>query len=218
MISDDFRSHALPARPRLRGAVGSKRYGSGVPGIAKTSAVVAATTAVMMAGCGSGDSTVAKTPQNTNPVETPAITATEPVQSSTAVSTVAPPTDPCAVNLTAPQITKAVAELPRDPRSGQPWNPEALAGNYNTCSDISAVIVKANTTTTNPSTRAVLFHRGEVIAKSVPDTYGFNGIDLTRSSGDTVALQNASGIPGLTGVVTFHWNGTGVEIVGNTAR
>jgi chitinase len=52
----------------------------------------------------------------------------------------------------------------------------------------------------------------------VVDTYGFSGIDLALSTGDTVALRNASGIPGLTGVVKFHWNGSGVEIVGNTAR
>src|SRR4051794_34659613 len=42
-------------------------------------------------------------------------------------------TDPCAVNLAAPEIVRAVSELPRDPRSNQPWNPEPLAGNYNEC-------------------------------------------------------------------------------------
>ncbi len=93
-----------------------------------------------------------------------------------------------------------------------------MAGNYNTCADISAVIVKANTNAEHPNTRAVLFHRGEFLPQSVVDTYGFSGIDLTLSTGDTVALRNASGIPGLTGVVKFHWNGSGVEIVGNTAR
>ena len=88
-----------------------------------------------------------------------------------------PPADPCAVNLAAPEIAKAVSELPRDPRSDQAWSPEPLAGNYNECAQLSAVIVKANTNAENPNTRAVLFHLGKFIPTGVPDTYGFNGID-----------------------------------------
>ena len=42
--------------------------------------------------------------------------------------------------------------------------------------------------------------------------------DFHARTGDTVALQTASGIPGLSGTVKFHWNGRGVEIVGNTTR
>ncbi|ORW06769.1 LppP/LprE family lipoprotein [Mycolicibacter longobardus] len=186
----------------------------GVSGAAKPLAVIVVLTATLLAGCSSGDSTVAKTPQNTSP---PAAPPEAPATTSATTRSPAP-ADPCAVNLAAPAIAKAVSELPRDPRSGQPWNPEPLAGNYSTCADLSAVIVKANTNAENPSTRAVLFHRGEFIAPSVPDTYGFGGIDLAHSTGDTVALQNASGIPGLTGTVKFHWNGSGVEIIGNTAR
>ena len=72
------------------------------------------------------------------------------------------PADPCAVNLADPAIAKVVSELPRDPRSQQPWNPEPLAGNYNQCAQLSAVIVKANTNAVNPTTRAVLFHLGTV--------------------------------------------------------
>ncbi len=88
-----------------------------------------------------------------------------------------PADDPCATNLAAPEIVKAVSELPRDPRSNQGWNPEPLAGNYNECAQLSAVIIKANTNSENPNTRAVLFHLGKFIPTGVPDTYGFNGID-----------------------------------------
>lgn len=169
--------------------------------------------AILLAGCGSGDSTVAKTPQNTSP---PA--AAPPSAAAQAPSTSTDPAGPCAVNLAAPAIAKAVSELPRDPRSGQPWSPEPLTGNYSDCADLSAVIVKANTNAENPSRRAVLFHLGQFLPQTVPDTYGFSGIDLAQSNGDTVALQTASGIPGLSGTVKFHWNGRGVEIVGNTTR
>lgn len=179
--------------------------------------MIAALTATLLAGCGSGDSTVAKTPQNTRPAETPADAGAASTTAS-ATSNSPAPVDPCAVNLAAPAIAKAVSELPRDPRSGQPWNPEPVAGNYSTCADISAVIVKANTNAEHPGTRAVLFHLGEFLPHSVPDTYGFSGIDLSHCTGDTVALLNASGIPGLAGMVKFHWNGTGVDIVGNTTR
>lgn len=86
----------------------------------------------------------------------------------------------------------------RDPRSNQGWNPEPLAGNYNECAQLSVVIVKANTNAENPNTRAVMFHLGKFISSGVPDTYGFNGIDKTASTGDTVALRYSNGASGWT--------------------
>jgi hypothetical protein len=61
----------------------------------------------------------------------------------------------------------------------------------------------------------VLFHLGKYIPTGVPDTFGFNGIDATQSTGDTVALQYSSGV-GLNSVVKFRWNGSSVELIGNT--
>jgi LppP/LprE lipoprotein len=167
---------------------------------------------LVVAGCGSGDSTVSKTPEPTaNPASTaaPATTIAAPTPSAAAP-------DPCAVNLAAPEIARAVSELPRDPRSNQAWSPEPVAGNYNECAQLSAVIIRANTNASNPNTRAVLFHLGKFIPTGVPDTYGFNGIDKTVSTGDTVALQYTGGFHGLASVVKFRWNGNGVELMGNT--
>ena len=167
-----------------------------------------------MAGCGSGDSTVSKTPL-------PSTTMSSVTSATAAPSPAAPPPptpaapDPCAVNLAAPVIAKTVTELPRDPRSEQGWNPEPVAGNYNECAQLSAIIVKANTNAANPNTRAVLFHQGKYIPTGVPDTYGFNGIDSAQSTGDTVALTFDGGM-GLSSVVRFRWNGSGVELIGNT--
>ncbi|MCH9728658.1 MAG: LppP/LprE family lipoprotein, partial [Actinomycetia bacterium] len=124
--------------------------------------------------------------------------------------------DPCAIDLAAPEIAKAVSALPRDPRSNQGWNPEPLAGNYNECAQLSAVIVRANTNSEDPNTRALLFHRGKFIPTGVPDTYGFNGLDRAATTGDTVALEYSSGVPELDSVVKFRWNGSGVELIGNT--
>ena len=90
-----------------------------------------------------------------------------------------------------------------------------VAGNYNECAQLSAVIIKANTNSANPNTRAVLFHLGKYIPTGVPDTYGFNGIDASQSTGDTVALAFANGL-GMQSVVKFRWNGNGVELIGNT--
>jgi hypothetical protein len=166
-------------------------------------------------GCGSGDSTVAKTPQP--PATRPTTTPRTPVPPTAApTSSSALPVDPCAVDLAAPAIARAVSELPRDPRSQQPWNPEPLAGNYNECAQLSAVIVKANTNAENPNTRAVMFHLGKYIPQGVPDTFGFNGIDTSQCTGDTVALTYSGGIKGLASVVKFRWNGAGVELIGNT--
>ncbi|MBP2450789.1 hypothetical protein JOF57_000674 [Mycolicibacterium lutetiense] len=169
--------------------------------------------ALTLSGCGSGDSTVSKTPE---PSADPASAPASKSAAKAAPAPAPPEADPCAVNLAAPEIAKAVSELPRDPRSNQAWSPEPLAGNYNECAQLSAVIVRANTNSENPNTRAVLFHLGKFIPTGVPDTYGFNGIDKTTSTGDTVALQYSGGFHGLASTVKFRWNGGGVELMGNT--
>ena len=186
--------------------------------------------AAAAAGCGSGDSTVSKTPlPSTTTTQETSVSATSPAPTSpvptSSVPTSSPPpgqaagapppADPCAVNLAAPAIAKAVSELPRDPRSGQGWNPEPIAGNYNECAQLSAVIIKANTNAANANTRAMLFHLGRFIPSGVPDTYGFNGLDTAQSTGDTVALSFDGGM-GLSSVVRFRWNGAGVELIGST--
>jgi hypothetical protein len=172
---------------------------------------------IALTGCGSGDSTVAKTPQAAT-TSTASITAPatpSPTSGVAAPPVSAAPPDPCAVNLASPTIAKVVSELPRDPRSQQPWSPEPLTGNYNECAQLSAVIIKANTNENNPTTRAVMFHLGQFIPQGVPDTYGFKGIDASRTTGDTLALTYPSGI-GLTTTVKFRWNGNGVELISNT--
>ena len=172
--------------------------------------------AAMLSGCGSGDSTVAKTPLAPTTTASASITAPPPATQAEAAPPSPAPPDPCAVNLAAPTIAAVVSELPRDPRSAQPWNPEPLAGNYNECAQLSAVIIKANTNADSPTTRAVLFHLGKFIPQGVPDTYGFNGIDAAQTNGDTVALTYPGGITGLSTDVRFHWNGNTVELIGNT--
>ncbi|HTQ15870.1 LppP/LprE family lipoprotein [Mycobacterium sp.] len=168
-----------------------------------------------LTGCGSGDSTVAKTPQAKTTAPSASVAATPgPTSGAAAPPTSSAPADPCAVNLSSPTIAKVVSELPRDPRSQQAWNPEPLAGNYNECAQLSAVVIKANTNGDNPTTRAVMFHLGKYIPQGVPDTYGFNGIDGTQSTGDTVALTYANGL-GLKSEVKFRWNGNGVELIAN---
>lgn len=177
-------------------------------------AVPAAVLIAVLSACGSGDSTASKTPEATaiSPADSPTAAPPPPP----APPTTSEPADPCAVNLAAPAVAQAVSELPKDPRSQQGWNPEPIAGNFNECAPLSAVIIKANTNADNPNTRAVLFHLGKFIPTGVPDTFGFNGIDSAQSTGDTVALKYAGGIPGLDSVVKFRWNGSGVELIGNT--
>lgn len=189
----------------------TKLLGPRHPAIAAAAVGVA-----LLAGCGSSDSTVSKTPEAATTTAATAAQAPATVLPPRPPAPSAPAPDPCAVNLAAPEIAKTVSELPRDPRSGQAWSSEPLAGTYNECAQLSAIIVKANTNAENPNTRAVLFHLGKYIPTGVPDTYGFNGIEPTESTGDTVALVYSSGTSGLESVVKFRWNGAGVELIGNT--
>lgn len=184
---------------------------------------MAALAAAALAGCGASDSTVAKTPEPTTtaaPASSAQAMPPAPVlppnrAASTAATTTA--YDPCATNLGAPEIVKAAASLPPDPRSGQGWSPEPVAGNYNECAQLSVVIVKANTNADNANTRALMFHQGKFIPKGVPDTFGFNSIDASACTGDTVALKFSNGVPGLESTVRYRWNGSNVELVANTA-
>lgn len=179
---------------------------------------VAGVAVLTVAGCGSGDSTASKTPEPTSASPTAEPSAIpEPAPSTGPAPGPPAANDPCATDLAAPEIVRAVSELPPDPRSEQAWNPEPLDGNYNECALLSAVIIKANTNSENPNTRALLFHRGKFIPTGVPDTFGFNGLDGSQTTGDTVALQYSGGVPGLASVVKFRWNGSGVELIGNTA-
>lgn len=180
---------------------------------------LAAVAALTLAGCDSGDSTASKTPEPTagsTAGSTPSPSSPPASQSATGEPGTSAADDPCAIDLAAPEIAKAASALPRDPRSNQGWNPEPLAGNYNECAQLSAVIIRANTNSDNPNTRALLFHRGKFIPTGVPDTYGFNGLDLAATTGDTVALEYSGGVPELDSVVKFRWNGRGVELIGNT--
>lgn len=176
---------------------------------------LAAVAVLALAGCDSGDSTASKTPEPTAG-STPSPSSPPASQSATGEPGTSAADDPCAIDLAAPEIAKAASALPRDPRSNQGWNPEPLAGNYNECAQLSAVIIRANTNSDNPNTRALLFHRGKFIPTGVPDTYGFNGLDLAATTGDTVTLEYSGGVPELDSVVKFRWNGRGVELIGNT--
>jgi hypothetical protein len=187
------------------------------PGLRHLAATAAAAGVALLAGCGAGDSTVSKTPEaSTTPTAAPAPAPATALPAPPPTAAPSPAADPCAVNLAAPEIAKTVSELPRDPRSGQAWSPEPMAGTYNECAQLSAIIVRANTNAEKPNTRAVLFHLGKFIPTGVPDTYGFNGIEQSASTGDTVALVYSNGTPGLESVVKFRWNGAGVELIGNT--
>ncbi|MDN4521033.1 LppP/LprE family lipoprotein [Mycolicibacterium austroafricanum] len=184
---------------------------------AATIGCVLGAAALVATACSPGDSTVSKTPDQRTPAAA-ASAGPQPPAPAGPLPGPAPVDDPCDIDLAAPEIARAVSELPRDPRSNQGWNPEPLAGNYNECAQLSAVVIKANTNSENPNTRAVLFHQGKFIPTGVPDTYGFNGLDSTQTTGDTVALKYSGGVPGLDSIVKFRWNGSGVELIGNTAR
>ena len=95
-------------------------------------------------------------------------------------------------------------DFPDAATRAQPWNPEPLAGNDNQCAQLSAVTIKANTNADNhPGGDVSPRH----IPQGVPDTFGFNGIDTSQCTGDTVALRYPSGISGLGSAVKLRYNG-----------
>ena len=119
------------------------------------------------------------------------VTSVPGVRPRAARARAARPTPPCP---TRPHpLPVGPPDFSRAATTAQPCNPEPLAGNYNQCAPLSAVIINANTNTDNPTTRAVMFHLGKYIPQGVPDTYGFNGIDTSQCTGDTSCVPSGIG-------------------------
>ncbi len=129
-------------------------------------------------------------------------------------TTTTPPPDPCAVNLTAPRSRRTVSELPRDRAATNRGNPVPVAGNYNECAQLSAVIIKANTNAAKSNTRAVMFHLGKFIPTGVPDPTASTASTPRRAPATPSPCPTSNGL-GMQSVVKFRWNGNGVDLIGN---
>ena len=105
-----------------------------------------------------------------------------------------PPTTRVRPTWRAPEIARAVASLPPDPRSGQGWNPEPVAGNYNECAQLSVVIVQGQ-----HQRRQSEHPRADVPSGQVHPHRRARHVRVQRrrhrrqSTGDTVALKFSNG-------------------------
>ena len=190
--------------------------------------VVAAVTAAALAGCGAGDSTVAKTPEPITtaapaPRPRPAPSAHSAAQTAeqSGIDRQPPPPRTTRARSTwpRPEIVKAVSDSAAATRAAvRAGTPSRVAGNYNECAQLSVVIVKANTNAANANTRARACSTSASSSRQACRTpTGSTASTTSASTGDTVALRYSSGVEGLASVVKFRWNGNGVELVANTA-
>ncbi|PPJ21073.1 LppP/LprE family lipoprotein [Nocardia nova] len=175
-------------------------------------------------GCGNG-------PENASATASSATSAAvSPTRvAPTTQETVSPVTTSgsadCATDLSAPEIRRAVATLPPyDAGGGETWawndNPPALRGTYNRCSTLSVVVVTVQGATASSPEHALLFHQGDYVGTATPKAQAFTTIDTGAGTDDTVALTyktpgSCNACPdGTSTTVSFHWNGSGVDMQG----
>ena len=175
---------------------------------------------LLMASCGSGDSTAAKTP--TPPAHRPVPPFPESMAAAATTSTRncnqyrTAPADPCREPHDAGDRLTAVSTLPPDPRSEQGWNPEPLEGNFSECARCRRSSSR-RTPTPRIRRRVVVLHLGQFIPRAFLTPSASTASTRPKSTGDTVALSFCQrGNRTEERRQSSGWNGNGVELIGNT--
>jgi hypothetical protein len=115
-------------------------------------------------------------------------------------------------------LEAAFAQLSPDPTTGRLWSGVPVAGNYDPCAELSAILVSVVGGTGSSPTQALLFHRGRYVGPATPRPYAFTALDAAASTGDTVVLTYRSGQSctacgdGVVSTVRYHWDGAGVRM------
>jgi hypothetical protein len=105
----------------------------------------------------------------------------------------ADPGDPCGPDqATATDI--AIAHNPRDGRSQAPWSPVPVGGgNFDSCANISALVLSIVNPKPNSPRMAFLFSHGVYVGTSTTDSRPYTTLDAAASNRDLVVLNYVSG-------------------------
>ena len=86
-------------------------------------------------------------------------------------------------------VRSALDQLPPERVTGRSWASAPLESNYDSCADLSTVLVMIEGGTGSSPIQALMFHRGTFLGTGTWKAYGFTSLDEHASSRDTVVLR-----------------------------
>jgi LppP/LprE lipoprotein len=107
----------------------------------------------------------------------------------------------------------AVAHEKHDPLTQAPWSLIPVQSNFDSCADLSAMLVTIDNPKPNSPRQGFLFHRGTYVGTTLATSRPFTTLDTAASTPDTAVFVFTSGRTcatcndGITRVVHYHWNG-----------
>lgn len=116
-------------------------------------------------------------------------------------------------------LTSALSQLPPDPMFGLPWSSVPVDSNYDSCADLSTMVVTIEGGTGSSPEQALMFHRGEFLGTGTLKSYSFTAIDHAASTNETVVLSYKDGRYVCTACdgprvrVRYQWQGNHVEML-----
>lgn len=130
------------------------------------------------------------------------------------------PGQQCGVDLTAPQIARAISMLRPAFRDGEAlWNSAPYGGNFDPCATLSTALVTVERATGSSPGHALFFHDGEYLGTATWEPYPFTELNSAQTTDDTVVLDYKDGrdvctaCDGPINVVRYRWMGDHVEML-----
>jgi LppP/LprE lipoprotein len=125
----------------------------------------------------------------------------------------ADPGDPCGPDQ-ATAMNLAIAHTPHDDRSQAPWNPAPVGGgNFDSCANLSAVVVSIDNPRPTSPRQGFLFHRGVFVGTALWQSRPYLTLDAKASTPDQVVLVAISGRTcatcndGAASILHYKWDG-----------
>jgi hypothetical protein len=120
----------------------------------------------------------------------------------------------------AAALTEALGQLAWEPTFGVPWSGQSVDSNYDSCVDLSSIVVTIEGATGSSPEQALMFHRGRYLGTGTLYAYPFTSIDHAASTDDTVVLRYkdyeaaaCTACPAPVTSVRFQWQGDRVVMV-----
>jgi hypothetical protein len=125
----------------------------------------------------------------------------------------ADPADACGPDQ-ATAMAIAIAHTPHDTRSQAPWNPAPVGGSsFDSCADLSAVVVSIDNPRPTSPRQGFLFHRGVFVGTALWQSSPYLTLDSKATTKDMVVLVAISGRTcdtcndGAASILHYRWDG-----------
>ncbi|WP_080731780.1 LppP/LprE family lipoprotein [Rhodococcoides fascians] len=143
---------------------------------------------------------------------------TRPQPSTVPAPTTASTSGSCAVT-ESQALSAGLGQLPAEPITGRQWSTTPVASNFDSCADLSSILVTVEGATGSSPVQAMMFHRGEYLGTGTSEAYGFTDLDTGSSTEDTVVLTYKTGQTcnacndGVVTPVRYQWDGQQVQML-----